>query len=30
VGVGKATTEAVVVSSITILISDYVLTSLMF
>ncbi|NLW35122.1 MlaE family ABC transporter permease [Syntrophorhabdus aromaticivorans] len=29
-GVGKATTEAVVVSSVTILISDYVLTSLMF
>jgi len=29
-GVGKSTTEAVVVSSITILISDYVLTSLMF
>ena len=29
-GVGKATTEAVVVSSITILIADYVLTSLMF
>jgi phospholipid/cholesterol/gamma-HCH transport system permease protein len=29
-GVGKATTEAVVVSSITILVADYVLTSLMF
>ncbi len=29
-GVGRATTEAVVVSSITILISDYLLTSLMF
>jgi phospholipid/cholesterol/gamma-HCH transport system permease protein len=29
-GVGKATTDAVVVSSVTILISDYVLTSLMF
>lgn len=29
-GVGKATTEAVVASSLTILISDYVLTSLMF
>lgn len=29
-GVGKSTTEAVVVSSVTILISDYVLTSLMF
>ncbi len=29
-GVGRATTEAVVISSITILISDYVLTSLMF
>lgn len=29
-GVGKATTEAVVMSSITILIADYVLTSLMF
>lgn len=29
-GVGKATTEAVVVSSVTILISDYILTSLMF
>jgi phospholipid/cholesterol/gamma-HCH transport system permease protein len=29
-GVGKATTEAVVVSSVTILVSDYVLTSLMF
>jgi phospholipid/cholesterol/gamma-HCH transport system permease protein len=29
-GVGKATTESVVISSITILISDYVLTSLMF
>jgi phospholipid/cholesterol/gamma-HCH transport system permease protein len=29
-GVGKATTEAVVVSSVTILICDYVLTSLMF
>jgi phospholipid/cholesterol/gamma-HCH transport system permease protein len=29
-GVGRATTEAVVVSSVTILISDYVLTSLMF
>jgi phospholipid/cholesterol/gamma-HCH transport system permease protein len=29
-GVGKATTEAVVASSVTILISDYVLTSLMF
>jgi phospholipid/cholesterol/gamma-HCH transport system permease protein len=30
VGVGRATTEAVVISSITILIADYVLTSLMF
>ncbi|OPX95190.1 MAG: putative phospholipid ABC transporter permease protein MlaE [Syntrophorhabdus sp. PtaB.Bin006] len=29
-GVGKATTEAVVVSSVTILMSDYILTSLMF
>jgi phospholipid/cholesterol/gamma-HCH transport system permease protein len=29
-GVGRATTEAVVISSITILIADYVLTSLMF
>jgi phospholipid/cholesterol/gamma-HCH transport system permease protein len=29
-GVGRSTTEAVVVSSVTILISDYVLTSLMF
>lgn len=29
-GVGRATTEAVVVSSVTILISDYILTSLMF
>jgi phospholipid/cholesterol/gamma-HCH transport system permease protein len=29
-GVGRATTESVVMSSITILISDYVLTSLMF
>jgi phospholipid/cholesterol/gamma-HCH transport system permease protein len=29
-GVGKATTEAVVMSSITILVADYVLTSLMF
>lgn len=29
-GVGKATTEAVVVSSVTILISDYLLTSLLF
>ena len=29
-GVGRATTEAVVMSSITILVSDYVLTSLMF
>lgn len=29
-GVGKATTEAVVLSSVTILIADYVLTSLMF
>jgi phospholipid/cholesterol/gamma-HCH transport system permease protein len=29
-GVGKATTEAVVLSSITILVADYVLTSLMF
>jgi len=29
-GVGKATTEAVVASSVTILISDYVLTSLMY
>lgn len=29
-GVGKATTEAVVASSVTILIADYVLTSLMF
>ena len=29
-GVGRATTEAVVVSSVTVLISDYVLTSLMF
>jgi phospholipid/cholesterol/gamma-HCH transport system permease protein len=29
-GVGRATTEAVVASSITILIADYVLTSLMF
>ena len=29
-GVGKATTEAVVVSSISILVADYVLTSLMF
>jgi phospholipid/cholesterol/gamma-HCH transport system permease protein len=29
-GVGRATTEAVVLSSVTILISDYVLTSLMF
>ncbi len=29
-GIGKATTEAVVASSVTILISDYVLTSLMF
>jgi phospholipid/cholesterol/gamma-HCH transport system permease protein len=29
-GVGRATTEAVVVSSVTILIFDYVLTSLMF
>jgi len=30
VGVGKATTEAVVISSVTILVSDYILTSLMF
>jgi phospholipid/cholesterol/gamma-HCH transport system permease protein len=29
-GVGRATTQAVVISSITILVSDYVLTSLMF
>jgi phospholipid/cholesterol/gamma-HCH transport system permease protein len=29
-GVGRSTTEAVVVSSVTILISDYMLTSLMF
>jgi phospholipid/cholesterol/gamma-HCH transport system permease protein len=29
-GIGRATTEAVVVSSVTILVSDYVLTSLMF
>ena len=29
-GVGRATTEAVVLSSVTILISDYILTSLMF
>ena len=29
-GVGRATTEAVVLSSVTILISDYVLSSLMF
>ncbi|MDD5243542.1 MAG: ABC transporter permease [Syntrophorhabdaceae bacterium] len=29
-GVGKSTTEAVVMSSVTILITDYVLTSLMF
>jgi len=29
-GVGKATTEAVVFSSITILISDYFLTAIMF
>jgi len=29
-GVGKSTTEAVVISCVTILISDYVLTSLMF
>jgi len=29
-GVGRATTEAVVMSSITILVADYVLTSLMF
>jgi phospholipid/cholesterol/gamma-HCH transport system permease protein len=29
-GVGRATTEAVVLSSVTILVSDYVLTSLMF
>ncbi|MBA4417347.1 MAG: ABC transporter permease [Syntrophus sp. (in: bacteria)] len=29
-GVGRATTEAVVVSSVSILISDYVLTSIMF
>jgi phospholipid/cholesterol/gamma-HCH transport system permease protein len=29
-GVGKSTTEAVVLSSVTILITDYVLTSLMF
>ena len=29
-GVGRATTQAVVMSSITILIADYVLTSLMF
>ncbi|MBA4390549.1 MAG: ABC transporter permease [Syntrophus sp. (in: bacteria)] len=29
-GVGRATTEAVVLSSVTILISDYVLTSIMF
>jgi phospholipid/cholesterol/gamma-HCH transport system permease protein len=29
-GVGRATTEAVVLASIVILISDYVLTSLMF
>ncbi len=29
-GVGRATTEAVVASSLTILVSDYVLTSLMF
>ncbi len=29
-GVGKATTEAVVISSVAILISDYILTSLMF
>jgi len=29
-GVGKSTTEAVVISSVSILISDYVLTSLMF
>ena len=29
-GVGRATTEAVVMASIVILISDYVLTSLMF
>jgi phospholipid/cholesterol/gamma-HCH transport system permease protein len=30
VGVGRATTEAVVASSVTILIADYILTSLMF
>ncbi len=30
VGVGRATTESVVISSITILIADYILTSLMF
>jgi len=29
-GVGKSTTEAVVMSSVTILVTDYVLTSLMF
>ena len=29
-GVGRATTEAVVVSSVTILVADYVLTSIMF
>jgi phospholipid/cholesterol/gamma-HCH transport system permease protein len=29
-GVGRATTEAVVMSSIAILIADYILTSLMF
>lgn len=29
-GVGKATTEAVVVSSVTILVTDYILTSFMF
>ncbi|MCU0581921.1 MAG: ABC transporter permease [Syntrophales bacterium] len=29
-GVGRATTQAVVISSITILVSDYFLTAIMF
>jgi len=29
-GVGRSTTEAVVVSSVTILVTDYILTSFMF
>ncbi|MCK7512778.1 MAG: ABC transporter permease [Desulfobacterales bacterium] len=29
-GVGRATTEAVVASSVTILVTDYILTSFMF